>query len=176
MNTCIAIVGMNGAGKTVFGKRLSAKLGWKSVDTDRVFEKKHGDPHTFIAARGWEEYRREEERIVLEIFLPGFIVILSGGAIESAAVRKALDEQAVVIWLQADARRIKRHLQRAKVTRPEFAGGIGHDEVEDMLNARNPHYEAVADIVIPPGIPFARQVPVAMLELRNYGHAPDPRR
>ena len=173
---CIAVVGMNGAGKTVFGKRLASKLGWKRTDTDRVFEEQSGDHHAFIERHGWEEFRQKEEQIVLDALQPGYVVTLSGGAIESPAVRAALKDRAVVLWLQADAQRIKRHLDRARVERPEFKDGIDHAAVETMLTARNPHYEAVADIRIPATIPFAQQVPVAMLELQKYDPTTDPRR
>lgn len=167
MTRCIAVVGMNGAGKTVFGKRLASKLGLKRIDTDKVFQERHGDPHAYIETHGWEKFRMEEEKIVLEAIQPGYVAILSGGAIESPAVRAALKEHAVVLWMQANAKRITKHLQRAKVTRPEFKTGVKHDAVEEMLNARNPHYEAVADIIIPATIPFARQVPVALQELKK---------
>lgn len=171
---CIAVVGMNGAGKTVFGKRLGAKLGWKRVDTDKEFEKLHGDQHAYIEKHGWETFRREEERIVLEALAPGQVAILSGGAIESPAVRAALKEKAIVLWLQANAKRITRHLKKAKVTRPEFKKGVRHEAVENILATRTPHYASVADIVIPASIPFARQVPVAIMRL--HGEKPDPRR
>ncbi len=49
---CIAVIGTNGAGKTVFGKRLASKLEWKRVDTDRVFEERHGDHYAYITRHG----------------------------------------------------------------------------------------------------------------------------
>ncbi|NOS66931.1 MAG: hypothetical protein HOO67_01000 [Candidatus Peribacteraceae bacterium] len=173
---CIAVIGMNGAGKTVFGKRLAAKIGWKRADTDRVVKEKHGDHHEFIGEHGWEKFRTEEERIVLDSLKPGYVVILSGGAIESPIVRSTLKDRAVVLWLQADHRRIHRHLTKAKVSRPEFADGLHPSKVKDMLETRDPLYKAAANIVLPASVPFARQVPVAMIELQKYGRTLDPRR
>ncbi len=166
---CIAVVGMNGAGKTTFGKRLAGKLGMKRFDTDRAFEEKHGDHHQFIGKHGWDRYRSEEERIVLDALMPGFVVILSGGAIESSAVRSALKEHAIVIWLQAGSKRIHKHLQRAKVARPEFAAGLHRGKVDELTEARNPHYEDVADIAVAPSVPFSGQIPFALKELEKLG-------
>lgn len=166
---CIAIVGMNGSGKSVFGKRLASKLGMKRIDTDHVFDQKHGDHHQFIEKNGWESYRAEEEKIVLDALTPGHVVILSGGAIESPAVRAALKEHATVIWLQAGPKRIHKHLQRAKVARPEFAEGLHRGKVDELTQARDPHYEDVANIAIAPSVPFGGQIPFALKELEKLG-------
>jgi len=91
-------------------------------------------------------------------------------------VRKALEGRAIVIWLQAGAKRIKKHLARAKVSRPEFAEGLHREKVQSMLDTRDPLYKAAATIVIPASIPFAKQVPTAMLELQKHGLSPHPRR
>lgn len=176
MEKAIAIVGMNGSGKSVFGKRLASKLQWKRADTDRLFEDQYGDHHAFIERHGWEEFRQKEERIVLDALQPGHVVILSGGAIESPAVRNALKEKAVVLWLQANPKRLHRHLKRAKVARPEFKEGLHRERITELTEARNPHYEAVADIVIPASIPFAKQIPTAIIALQRYDGTPDPRR
>lgn len=176
MDCAIAIVGMNGSGKSVFGKRLASKLHWKRADTDTLFEQHHGDHHAYIEKHGWEKFRKEEGRIVLDALRPETVVILSGGAIESSAVRTALKEHATVIWLQASPKRLHRHLQRAKVTRPEFKEGLHRGRVASLAEARNPHYAALADITIPASVPFAKQVPTAIIALQRYDVLPDPRR
>ncbi len=168
MNRCVAIVGMNGVGKTSFGKRLASTLGMKRIDTDQLFEKTHGNTHDYIAKNGWETYRVAEEKIVLQALRPNHVVTLSGGAVESPSIRAALKDRAVVIWIQAGPKRIHKHLERAKVARPEFADGLHHDAVKTMVEARNPHYEDVADIVLFPSTSYAQQLPVALRELEKF--------
>ena len=168
MARCIAIVGMNGAGKTNFGKRLASKLGMLFSDTDALFEKTHGNTHKFIEEHGWDAYRKEEETIVLGALEADHVVILSGGAVESPTVRARLKERAVVLWIQAHAKRIHEHLKRAKVARPEFADGIHREKVDSMLETRNPLYKEVANILLFPSTPFARQIPVALTELKKF--------
>lgn len=168
MNRCIAIVGMNGSGKSVFGRRLASALGMRRADSDQLFKKLYGDAHAFINTHGWDDYRRAEEPLILESLVPGNVVILSGGAVESPAVREALSAHALVIWLQAGPKRIHAHLQRAKVARPEFKDGLHRNTVDTLLETRNPHYEEVADIIIPPSVPFSRQVPLALEEIAKF--------
>lgn len=164
----IAVVGMNGSGKSVFGKRLASALNMRRADSDRLFKVSKGDAEAFIKTHGWKAYRSAEEPLILATLVPGTVVILSGGAVESPAIRAALKERAIVIWLQANPQRLHEHLQRAKVARPEFSGGLHTGKIHDLSETRNPHYEEVAGILIPPSVPFPRQVPVAIKELEKY--------
>src|SRR5436190_1957416 len=121
---CIAIVGMNGAGKSNFGKRLASALRWKRIDTDIVFRKLHGKEQDFIAEKGIDAFHSLEEKIICNSLLPGHVVVLSGGAIESEAVRSALKERAITLWLQSGHKRTHKHLTAAKVERHEFKEGV----------------------------------------------------
>lgn len=167
-SSCIAIVGMNGIGKSNLGKRIAAKLQKKRIDTDIVFRKKYGKEPAYIQAHGWEAFRKKEEEIVCASLLPDHIVILGGGAVESPAVRAALKEKAIVLWIQAEHKKVHKHLNEAKVTRPEFQGDITEEAVGELLDARNPLYEEVADIRLFPSIAFRDQVRVAIDLLRKY--------
>lgn len=164
---CIAVIGMNGVGKSNFGRILASKLRMKRVDVDSEFRKIHGEMDPFIEQKGWDEFRKEETMLVHKHLQPGYIVVLGGGAVESLEVREILKKRALVIWLQGDKSRIKKQLHAAKRPRPEFRRGVTASSVENLLNRRNPHYEELADIRIPSSAGFAGQVPVALNLLRK---------
>lgn len=165
---CISVIGMNGVGKSNFGRTIASKLKMKRVDIDTEFRKLHGDMEKFIEENGWDKFRETEEQIVEKSVLPGYVVVLGGGAIESEKVRKILKDRTTVIWLQGNKKRIKKQLHEAKRPRPEFRRGITASSVENLLNRRTPHYEELATIRIPETANFASQAPIALEMLKNY--------
>ena len=159
---CIAVVGMNGVGKSHFGRRLAARLGMRRVDTDVELRRRQGDEHAFIEAHGWEAFRKGEEATVLDCLRPGAVVVLSGGAVESPAVRAALKKRAVTLWLHAGFHRVHKHLKAARRERPEFKGGVEEKAAREVLARRTPLYRGCADVVVHEHVPFRRQVTVAV--------------
>jgi shikimate kinase len=165
---CIAIVGMNGVGKSSFGRGLASALRLPRIDTDAAFRLKHGIQQAYIDVHGWEAFRKAEEDIVIRSLLPGHVVVLGGGAIESERIRSALAEKAVVLWIQGGRKGVHKNLRKAKVTRPEFADALTHASVKTMLDQRNPLYEDVADVALYPHLHFRDRVPMAVDLLRQF--------
>lgn len=161
-DSCIAIVGMNGVGKSQFGKTLASKLKMKRIDTDTEFRKLHGKEETFIEQHGWDAFRKAEEQIILRSILPNHVVILGGGGVETPAVRSALKDKALVLWMQAGHKRVQKHLKHAKLARPEFKAGITAESVKQILQKRNPLYEDIATITLPGHLRFSERVPKAI--------------
>ncbi len=143
----IAIVGMRGCGKSTLGKSLAHALSLKSCDTDRVFERKHGNIRRFIERHDWMKFRKEEERIVQACLQPGYVVSLGGGAIESKATRRRLLEQAIVIHLKARSGKLIERLKKAK--RPPLTALPLEQEVPMILKKRTPLYQEVAHFCLP---------------------------
>ncbi|MDD4319279.1 MAG: shikimate kinase [Candidatus Peribacteraceae bacterium] len=158
---------MNGVGKSNFGRSLASKLQMKRIDTDVEFRKRHGKEEGYIRLHGWAAFRKMEEEIVFRSLLPGHVVILGGGSVESPDVRKALREKATVLWLQAGRKRVQKHLKAAKVQRPEFAKGLMSATVKVLLQERTPLYGEVAHFAIQPRVRFSEQIPVALGFLRT---------
>jgi 3-phosphoshikimate 1-carboxyvinyltransferase len=154
---CIAIIGMRGCGKSNLGKKLANKLKLKRIDTDAVFEKKHGKIGAFVQKRGWKPFRDEEEKIVAASLKSGYVVSLGGGAIESAQTRKNLMSEATVIWMQASARQTIQRLKKTK--RPALTKMSLEQEVKTVLKKRDPLYKSVAAINLPERTPFSKQIP-----------------
>lgn len=102
----LALIGFMGAGKTMLGAELAARLGRGFVDVDDEIERGTGLPIAEIfAQRGEADFRRLEEAASLDALRRAgpAVVALGGGAIESAAIRAALAERALTVHVAVDA-------------------------------------------------------------------------
>ena len=143
----LALVGMRAAGKTSLGRSLSEISGNTFIDTDQRFVAKHGPIADFVAKNGWPAFRAEEERIVMHYLQPGNIIATGGGAIESEASRSELEKRAFVIWLRANIEFLRARLANDQ-KRPSLTGSPVADEIAQVLAKREPHYSAVANLIV----------------------------
>jgi len=143
----VVLVGMRATGKTTIGRALAEQTGSAFIDTDEQFVAEHGSIDAFVAANGWPAFRSQEERIVTASLIPGHVIALGGGAVESETVRSLLAEQAVVLWLRANPELLRSRLA-GDSQRPSLTGAPIQDEVEDVLARREPLYSAVASRTI----------------------------
>lgn len=172
----VSIVGMRGVGKSALGRKLSGKIGMKHIDSDHVFEDRHGPIRDFIAAKGWDEFRKKEEEVIASLIKPGFVLSLGGGALGSAKTRKLIKENTVAVWLQAKESELIKRLQSGK--RPPLTNLPLHEEVRKFLLERGPHYREVAAMEVSPKLRFGEQVPYVLKTLRDIflGIPSKPRR
>lgn len=101
----VAFAGYMGAGKSVVGRRVAARLGWEFTDADRAIEAHAGLPIPEIfAKRGELWFRRTEEDVIREVLqgAPHGVLALGGGALGSAKTRDLLRRTAWVVWLRVD--------------------------------------------------------------------------
>lgn len=165
---CVAIVGMNATGKSRFGRTLASKLHMRRCDIDTAFVQQYGAIQDCIEREGHNAYRKYEEDLVLHSLKPGFVLVLSGGAIESEAVRLALKQKAAVIWIRAGKKRVMRNIRNAKRERHEFAGKDTEQTAADLLEQRDPLYQEVANIIIAESVRYSHYIPVAIAELGKF--------
>lgn len=102
----LALAGYMGAGKSVVGRRVAARLGWPFIDADRAIEEHAGMtiPEIF-SKRGELWFRRTEEDVIREIVQgegPG-VIALGGGALTSKRTCDLLRRTAGVVWLRVPA-------------------------------------------------------------------------
>ncbi len=161
----VAIIGMRGVGKTHLAKRLASKLKKKFVDTDTLFVQQHGVIADYVATHGWPAFRAKEAELVSQALEPGNIVSLGGGAIETEAVQKVLQEKALCVWLEISEADSVARLQ--KIKRPALTNLPLEQEVKMILGKRNPIYSSLADIRVPATLPFGGQVPYVIRQLRR---------
>jgi shikimate kinase/3-dehydroquinate synthase len=101
----LALVGFMGAGKTTLGLEVAERIGRRFLDLDRDIEQSAGStiPEIFTR-RGEEEFRELEQVAAIEVLKsekPG-VVAMGGGAVKSPAIRKALREYALTVYVEVD--------------------------------------------------------------------------
>ena len=142
----LVVIGFMAAGKSTFARNSAAHLDWPLADADKVLEERLGEPiPQFFDREGEAVFRRREQDVVLELLAspgPG-VVALGGGAVETDAVRTALDGHVVVhvdVDLETAWERATRNDNRPLARdRAAFAA---------LFERRMPLYESLARVVV----------------------------
>ncbi len=146
----ILLVGLMGAGKTSVGKRLAKKLNLPFVDGDREVEKAAGlSLIDILKCFGQEEYRAGETRVMKRLLSGKPCVLASGGgSFVAEETRKMAKENAITVWLKADADVLYSRTAGRK-HRPFIEGNDEHlkSKLEKYISEEYPYYEK-ADIVV----------------------------
>ncbi len=166
----VTVIGMRGVGKSNLGKRLAAKLKLKFVDTDKMFEKKHGPIRPFVAEKGWPAFRSAEEDVLAEALVPGCIVSLGGGALISEKSRKLVRDRSIVVWLKASEKELVKRLGNEK--RPSLTDLPLEEEVKKLVAERTPHYKEAAHIEVGETLRFSEHIPYIIRELTRITRSP----
>ncbi len=145
------LIGYRGAGKTTVAQLLADKLGWIWADADAVLEDRWGRTIKEIFAEEGEASFRDKEAAILEELCgyDGCVIATGGGVILRDDNRDRL-KLGPVVWLQAPANVLWQRLQADPATneqRPALAQG-GFTEIEALLTARTPLYEAAQNLTI----------------------------
>jgi shikimate kinase len=103
-NRTIALVGMMGAGKSVIGRHLAARLGLPFVDSDAEIETAAGMTIAqFFDRYGESEFRQGERRVIARLLGGGLCVLATGGgAFMDTDTRTLIRAKAISVWLKAD--------------------------------------------------------------------------
>ena len=95
------LIGFMGSGKSTFAGDLARALGSHAYDSDALLERRvERSIAEHFALEGEEDFRAQEERLVLEILAESDeldCVALGGGSVTSAAVRGALAAHTVIL-------------------------------------------------------------------------------
>ena len=143
----IVFIGFMGAGKST-ALAAAREAGLETTEIDELMEESFGKP---IAAAfeedGEEAFRAREAEVVGSLLeeADGGAIALGGGSVLSERIREALGRH-VVVWLQVGAEEAWRRIERTD--RPLATSA---EDVARLLDRRLPHYEALADAIVPPG-------------------------
>ena len=143
----IVFIGFMGAGKST-ALAAARRAGLETTEIDELMAASFGMPIAEVFERHGEEGFREREAEVVGALLEradGGAIALGGGSILSDRIRRALDRH-VVVWLQVDAGEAWRRI--AHSSRPLATSAA---DVAELLTARLPLYEELADAVVPVG-------------------------
>lgn len=143
----VVLIGYRGTGKSSVGKILAERLGRELVSTDdAIIQRAHLAIPDIVARYGWDHFRDLESQVCRELAAKdGLILDTGGGAILRPENVACLKAGGTLFWLTAEvgtiAARIGGDTQRPSLTgRKSFT-----DEIEEVLRARLPKYEAAAD-------------------------------
>jgi shikimate kinase len=148
----VTLIGYRGTGKSTVAARLADRLGLPWLDADAVLEERVGSPIAVLVERRGEAAFRDVEAAVLRDLLPGFAGVLAtgGGVVLRPENRRLLRESGgPIVWLTAPADVIRRRLASDPHTpsrRPALHGADPLAEVDAVLTARGPLYQATADV------------------------------
>jgi shikimate kinase len=142
-------IGFMGCGKTTFGKKISRKIGYKFVDTDKYIEKKEKMTVSDIFAKYGESYFRSLEENICSDFahLSDMVIATGGGIIKNEKNIENLKKNGVIIYLKANAEHIFSNIGNDN-TRPLLQVEDKLGKIQSLLEERTPIYEKCADITI----------------------------
>lgn len=144
----IVLTGLMGAGKTLIGRRLAARLGLPFRDADTEIEAAAGSTIPELFERYGERAFRDGERRVVRRVLAGDPVVLAtgGGAFLDPETRRTVRDAAVSVWLRCSLETLVRRVA-LRNNRPLLAGGDAAEILERLMRARHPLY-AESDITV----------------------------
>jgi shikimate kinase len=154
----VFLIGYRASGKTAVGKILSGRLGKTLYDTDAILESELSSTIArYFAEQGEAAFRVKEsevlESIIERIGAGERPVVATGGGIVLAPGNVArMRRSGVVVWLVAAAATLRRRMGGDPETsraRPALRGASSIDEVEEVLNEREPLYRAAAHWSVP---------------------------
>jgi len=152
--TVITLIGYRGSGKSSVAAPLAERSGFSWIDADDEIERIAGKSITQIFADEGESHFRQIERTVMQSLLSRdkLIIAAGGGAILNAQTREEIQDAGPVIWLKADVNALEQRLTSDVSTasrRPALtASASQREEIQNLLNQREPLYRACASITV----------------------------
>lgn len=143
----IVFIGFMGAGKSA-ALAAAREVGLETTEVDELMEAEFGTSIDAAFEQHREEGFRAREAEVVGALLDradGGAIALGGGSVLSARVRDALARH-IVVWLQIDAEEAWRRIEGTDRPLARSAG-----DVAELLAARLPLYERLADVIVPQG-------------------------
>ena len=145
----VVLVGLPGAVKSKVGRLLAERLGVDHIDTDALVVEREGRSIADIfATDGEAAFRVMETEAVAEALTHEAVVSLGGGAAATPAVRNLLSGRTVV-YIDAPHDELVRRTA-SKNHRPLLAQDPS-GTLARLRTEREPHYRAVATIVVESG-------------------------
>ena len=146
----IVLIGYRGSGKSTVGKRLASRMQRRFVDTDDLIESKEGQISDIVKSHGWNYFRAMERRMIEEISKEdNLIIALGGGAVLDSDNIANVERNGLIIWLKADREVLRKRMNqdpRTLASRPTLTGKGTIEELEEIMDFRNPFYEKAATI------------------------------
>jgi shikimate kinase len=140
-NPNLYLLGFMGTGKSVLGKRVASRLGYRYIDSDHEIEKKCGMPTKEIFAQFGEEKFRQMEREFIESGHPNSNCVIScgGGLCCRDDMPELVKSKGISIVLFSTPEEILERTSRNK-SRPLLNVENPLERIKTLLNERTPFY------------------------------------
>jgi shikimate kinase len=137
-----------GSGKTTIGKQVAKLLGLEFHDCDLELERQTGASINLIFdIEGEAGFREREHRMLDELTgKRGVLVATGGGVVGLDENRRLLRTRGFVVYLKTSVEQQLKRLSQDK-SRPLLQAQDRSKRLRELAAARNPLYEATADLV-----------------------------
>jgi shikimate kinase len=145
----ISLVGLSGTGKSSVAPHLARLVHRAAADLDDMVEVAARMPVAELFESEGESRFRELELQALREVLDGqpAVVATGGGVVSTPEAAELLADRTTVVWLRAAPEILLARLRAHEEARPLLADDPA-GRLEAMASARNPLYEALADLVV----------------------------
>lgn len=151
----IYIIGMPGSGKSTWGKKLAAKLGYTFVDTDLAIEQRESKSiDTIFKELGETVFRELEQKFLHQTLSVSNTVFACGGGMPCHHNNiEWMNSHGFTLWFDAPIGLLEQRLQSGLASRPLFheraAGGL-NGFLNELFHSRKVFYQqAKARITMP---------------------------
>ncbi|MGG4610498.1 shikimate kinase AroL [Providencia sp. Me31A] len=145
------IIGPRGSGKTTIGKKFAEYKGYQFVDTDKlIFEKAGKSIAEIVEQHGWDYFRQLETEVLQSIKQDNVVVSTGGGIILAPKNQKIMRDNGTVIYLNASSKTLAERLAAEPQAdqRPSLTGKSLLEEIDEVMQQREPIYRATAHHII----------------------------
>ncbi len=155
----IFLVGPMGAGKTTIGNQLARSLNLDFIDLDQELERRTGASVSLIFdIEGESGFREREKKLIDELTQRDRTVLATGGgAVLAADNRQRLSRRGFVVYLKTPLETLVERT-RYDTSRPLLHSGDPAATLGEILQAREPLYAEIADLVVDSGKLSVKQV------------------
>ncbi|MEW6354569.1 MAG: shikimate kinase AroK [Pseudomonadota bacterium] len=145
----VFLIGPMGAGKTTIGRELAKSLKMEFVDSDREIERRTGASIPLIFELEGEAGFRVRERAVIDELTQrhGVVLATGGGAVLDADNRAKLAARGRVVYLYAAIEQLLKRTAKDQ-HRPLLQTIDPGARLREIINARDPLYREIADLII----------------------------
>jgi shikimate kinase len=151
----ILLIGLRGCGKTTIGRELARRTRRPFIDLDDLVLATFSEPSVsdVWSAHGEAAWRRAEASVLDEVLRAADqVVALGGGTPMIDEARRCISSRqgagaATVVYLRCDVDELAGRLSGEVGDRPSLTGADPVDEIQAVLEAREPTYRRLADVV-----------------------------
>lgn len=141
----ITLIGMPGSGKSMIGKLLTKRLGFRFIDGDKEIEKRYPDRQKFLDRYGDKAYIKMEEKTIIRLPLDNCVLAPGGSVVYSRKLMDILKKSSVIVFLDLPYKIIEKRLTN-KATRGIV--NLKSKSLKELYNERHPLYKKWSDITI----------------------------